>query len=177
MSPPAAPAAAKSLRLFSYFRSSASYRVRCALNYKAIPYEIVPVNLLNGEQFDSTYQNKNSSNLLPTLQVSGPDGAELTLTQSLAILEWLEEAPEVRNDAAPLLPSLRDDAVGRQKVRALASIVAADTQPIQNLRVLKKVKTDYGGEAGDWAGHWIRLGFGALEAEVAKVGSGVLAVC
>ena len=116
------------MKLYSYYRSSCSWRVRIALNLKEIPYEIIPVNLLKGEQNSSDYLKVNPSGLVPTLVLQ--NGSQLG--QSIAILEYLEEA----YPNSPLLPK---DPVERAKVRQAVMIVAADTQPLQNLRILQKL--------------------------------------
>lgn len=145
------------LTLHSYFRSSASYRVRIALNLKGLPFEYVPVHLLKGggEQRTPQYQALNPAQLVPTLV----DGA-LALSQSLAIMEYLEEIhPE-----PALLPA---DALGRARVRALAQSIACEIHPLNNLRVLQyleqELKLDEATRA-NWYRHWITLGFTAIEA-------------
>lgn len=142
------------LVLHGYFRSGTTYRVRLALNWKALEYDYVPVNLVQGAQSEPGFVSKNPQGLVPALEA---DGA--ILTQSPAILEWLEETfPD-----KPLLPS---DPLMRARVRAFAAAIGCDIHPIQNLRVMKKVKTDYGvGQDGaqGWARHWITTGFEALE--------------
>jgi maleylpyruvate isomerase len=140
--------------LHGYFRSGTSYRVRIALNLKGVEYDPAPVDLVAGAQGSADYSALNPQKLVPAL-VS--DGA--TLTQSPAILEWIEETwPE-----PPLLPG---DALTRARTRAFAAAVGCDIHPLQNLRVLNKVKSDYGQDqdgALDWARHWITTGFEALE--------------
>jgi maleylacetoacetate isomerase len=143
-----------SLILYDYWRSSASYRVRIALNLKGAAYERVPVNLLDGEQGDEAYRARNPQGLVPMLEA---DGARLT--QSLAIISWLDaHFPE-----PPLLPEYVDD---RAHVLALALTIAADIHPLNNLRVLKRLaKLGIEQEArDDWYRHWLREGFDALEA-------------
>lgn len=142
------------LVLHGYFRSGTTYRVRLALNWKGLDYDFLPVNLVEGEQSRPDYLARNPQGLVPALAADG-----VILTQSPAILEWLEEVfPE-----KPLLPS---DPVARARVRAFAAAIGCDIHPIQNLRVLKKVKADYGADqegAAAWARHWITTGFDALE--------------
>ncbi|MBV9882180.1 MAG: maleylacetoacetate isomerase [Sphingomonadaceae bacterium] len=143
-----------SLVLYDYWRSSASYRVRIALNLKGVSYETVPVNLLDGEQRDEAYRARNPQGLVPMLEA---DGAPLT--QSLAIAAWLDaHFPE-----PPLLPA---DAGDRAHVLSLALTIAADIHPLNNLRVLKRLaKLGVPQEArDDWYRHWVREGFEALEA-------------
>jgi len=142
------------LVLHGYFRSGTTYRVRLALNWKGLDYDFVPVNLVEGEQSRPDYLARNPQGLVPALEAD-----RVILTQSPAILEWLEEVfPD-----KPLLPS---DPVQRARVRAFAAAIGCDIHPIQNLRVLKKVKADYGADqegATAWARHWITTGFDALE--------------
>lgn len=144
------------MKLYTYFRSSAAYRVRIALHLKDIPYQAVPVHLLRdgGQQLQPSYRSVNPSALLPALD---DDGA--IVTQSLAVLEYLEET----HPATPLLPA---DALGRARVRALALTIACDIHPIGNLRVLKYLKQhlDIGEDAKlEWLQHWMREGFQTLE--------------
>jgi maleylpyruvate isomerase len=145
------------LKLYSYFRSSAAYRVRIALNLKGLPYEMVPVHLLRdgGQQKQADYVRLNPAQLVPTLL----DGAAV-LTQSLAILEYLEEA--YPNPPA-LLPA---DPIARARVRALALTVACEIHPINNLRVLQYLKNSLNlpeAERDSWYRHWVRAGFDTLE--------------
>ena len=150
------------MKLYTYFRSSAAYRVRIALNLKGLAYEAVPVHLLRdgGEQLRDAYRDVNPSALLPALVVD--DGA--TITQSLAIIEYLDEV----HPLAPLLPR---DALGRARVRALAQMVACDTHPLSNLRVLKYLKHTLHVEEeakNEWYRHWARVGLAAIEAHLAR---------
>ena len=151
---------ASDLVLYGYWRSTAAYRVRIALNLKGLAFENRPVHLVRGggEQHAPAYAALNPLELVPSLR----DG-ERTLTQSLAIMEYLDETrPE-----PPLLPA---DAEGRARVRALAQLVACDIHPLGNLRVLQYLERELGvGEAqrGAWSRHWIATGFAALEAMLA----------
>lgn len=118
------------MKLYSYFRSSAAYRVRIGLNLKSLAYETVPVHLVKNEQQSEDYLKLNRSALVPTLV----DG-DLTLSQSLSILEYLnEQYPETK-----LLPN---DVKERAKIRAFAQAIACDIHPLNNLRVLKYLKND-----------------------------------
>ncbi|WP_305805598.1 maleylacetoacetate isomerase [Stenotrophomonas sp. YIM B06876] len=145
-----------SLQLYSYWRSSAAYRVRIGLNLKQLAYTITPVHLVRdgGQQHQSDYAALNPQELVPTLR----HGA-LVLTQSLAILEYVDEVwPQ-----PALLPA---DAAGRARVRALAQLVACDIHPLNNLRVMKFFDGTWHvpqSEREDWTLHWMRAGFAALE--------------
>ncbi|MFM0375964.1 maleylacetoacetate isomerase (plasmid) [Paraburkholderia strydomiana] len=151
------------MKLYSYFRSSASYRVRIALNVKNLPYEYVPVHLVRdgGEQLKPEYRAVNVDGIVPTLI----DGHEV-MPQSLAIIEYLEEThPE-----PPLLPKAPAD---RAYVRSLALQVACEIHPLNNLRVLKYLKHTLRVEndAKDaWYRHWVDTGFATLEAHLASDG-------
>jgi maleylacetoacetate isomerase len=149
------------MKLYTYFRSSAAYRVRIALGLKGLPYEAVPVHLVKGggEQLKDEYRAVNPSALVPTFE----DG-EATITQSMAILEYLEET----HPAPALLPATP---LERARVRELAQLVACDIHPLNNLRVLRYlVRTLKVGDAAktEWYRHWIVEGFGALEAQLAR---------
>ena len=148
------------MKLYTYFRSSAAYRVRIALNLKGIGYDAVPVHLLRngGEQLSDAYRAVNPAMLLPALE----DDANV-IGQSLAIIEYLEET----QPQTPLLPA---DPASRARVRALALTVAADTHPLGNLRVLKYLTGEL--KVTDevklaWQQHWLRTGLSALEALLA----------
>ena len=145
------------LCLYSYWRSSAAYRVRIGLNLKGLPYDLVPVHLLRdgGEQHSDAFRDANPQQLVPVLQ-----HGQRMLRQSMAILEYLDEMwPE-----QPLLPATARD---RQRVRALAQLVACDIHPLNNLRVLQYFERDWGvpqAERDVWVRHWIAEGFNAFEA-------------
>ncbi|HEX8127315.1 MAG TPA: maleylacetoacetate isomerase [Allosphingosinicella sp.] len=145
-------------RLFDYFRSSACYRVRIALNLKGVDYEAVPVNLVEGGQKAPEYRAVNPQGLIPALEMDGR-----LLTQSLAIAEYLDSTrPEPR-----LVPADPADAA---HVRALALAVACDIHPLNNLRVLKYLSGPLGlpqEERDSWYGHWVGEGFAALESMAA----------
>ncbi|HEU4961009.1 MAG TPA: maleylacetoacetate isomerase [Sphingomonas sp.] len=141
--------------LYDYWRSSASYRVRIALNLKGVEYETRPVNLLAGEQRDAANRARNPQGLVPTLEADGT-----ALVQSLAIIDWLDSAfPEPR-----LVPA---DPLARAAALARALVIACDIHPLDNLRVLKRLESQFGADqaARDaWYRHWIAEGFAALEA-------------
>ena len=144
------------MKLYTFFRSSASYRVRIALNLKALNCEQVPIHLRRGggEQSSATYKAINPQALVPALEDAGR-----ILTQSLAIMEYLEE----RYPKPPLLPA---DPADRALVRSMALIIACEVHPIQNLRVLVHLKNNLKQSDDDlnfWARHWIDLGLSAFE--------------
>lgn len=149
------------LQLYSYFRSSASYRVRIALNLKGLPYEYVAVHLLKdgGQQHAADFQRINPAELVPALVDDGH-----AIGQSLAIMEYLDETcPE-----PALLPR---DALGRARVRALAQSIACEIHPMNNLRVLQYLEHDLMLDEATrvtWYRHWITLGFTAVEALLAN---------
>jgi len=147
--------------LYGYWRSSAVYRVRCALELKGLPYEVSPVSLIanGGEQLDETYRALNPMAELPTLAFVAPDGEPVALAQSVAILEYLEEVrPEV-----PLLPA---DPVARARVRQIVEGINSGIHPLQNLKVLKELTARFGTDLAaneDWIRHWTGRGFAGLE--------------
>ena len=148
------------LRLYTYFRSSAAYRVRIALALKGLAYESVPVHLLRdgGEQHQSAYRALNPAGLVPALQDNGA-----TITQSVAILEYLEE---LHPEPALLPPSALD----RARVRALAQAVACDIHPLNNLRVLNYLTGQLqvsDAQRTAWMHHWMALGLEAIEQQLA----------
>jgi maleylpyruvate isomerase len=149
--------------LHDYFRSSAAYRVRIALNLKGLEYQRRFVHLRKGEQRAPEYRKHNPQGLLPTLEVDGHE-----LTQSLAIIEYLDET----HPAPPLLPK---DPADRAFVRAVALLIACDIHPIDNLRVLQYLANTLAVEEpkrDDWYRHWIREGFDALEPMLAARATG-----
>lgn len=140
------------ITLYDYWRSSAAYRVRMALNILGLAYGSVPVDLVKGEQRGSENLSRNPQGLVPTLEIDG-----LRLTQSLAILEYLNET------RGGVLPT---DAPGRARVRALSYAVAMEIAPVCNLSVRQHVAQLTGGSpsADDWSRHYITKGLAALEA-------------
>ncbi|WP_425543652.1 maleylacetoacetate isomerase [Rhodanobacter caeni] len=148
------------LTLYGYWRSSAVYRVRIALNLKRLDYHYRPLHLLRdgGEQHGADYRALNPQQLIPCLL----DG-DRAITQSLAIMEYLDETfPE-----PALLPA---DSRGRARVRELAMAVACDIHPLGNLRVLQRLEAQFGADdvqRAEWSRHWIATGFDALEAMLA----------
>ncbi len=146
------------MKLYGYWRSSATYRVRIALHLKQVPFEIVPVNLLASEQLGAGYRHVNPQGLVPTLV----DGAH-TIHQSLAILEYLDEC----YPAPPLLPETPAE---RARVRALAALVACDVHPLQNTRVgayLVDVLGVSEEQRATWMRHWMAEGLAAFERLIA----------
>jgi maleylacetoacetate isomerase len=148
------------VKLYSYFRSSAAYRVRIAFNLKGLSYETVPIHLQKegGQQLKPDYRVINPQMRVPTLEV---DSGEL-LTQSLAIIEYLDEV----HPRPPLLPP---DPVDRAQVRAVAQLIACDIHPLNNLAPLRYLKNELGQDQAKidaWYHHWVLAGFDAIEAMV-----------
>jgi maleylacetoacetate isomerase len=142
------------MKLYGYFRSSAAFRLRIALNLKGLDYDNAFIHLRRGDQAQPDFRGVNPQGLVPVLEVDGQ-----VLSQSLPIIEYLDEThPE-----PPLLPP---DAAGRARVRGLAAIVACDIHPINNLRVLRYLQRPLGHDHAaieTWYNHWIAEGFAALE--------------
>jgi maleylacetoacetate isomerase len=151
------------MKLYNYFRSSASYRVRIALALKGIDYEYKSVHLAKNEQFNESYAAVSASRLVPLLQ----DG-DTRVTQSLAIIEYLDEThPE-----PPLLPR---DAAGRARVRSLAYDIACEIHPLNNLRVLRYLVRDLKLSEDDkdrWYRHWVETGLETVERQLADPRTG-----
>jgi maleylacetoacetate isomerase len=144
------------MKLYDYYRSTASYRVRIALNFKDISYELLPVHLINngGEQHQADYLALNPQGLVPTLDENGH-----ILSQSLAIIEYLE-------DICPAPPILPSNPLARAQVRSLALIIACDIHPLNNLRVLEQLKQEFNAnenQVNGWYHHWLKKGFDAIE--------------
>ena len=149
------------MKLYGYFRSSAAYRCRIAFNLKGLRPEFVSIHLREGKQRAPDFLKLNPQGLVPALEVDGR-----VLTQSLAIIEWLDET----HPKPAFLPA---DALDRAHVRALALSIAADIHPLQNLRVLKHLKTEYDQDQAGldrWCRHWIEGGLAAFEATVVNSG-------
>jgi maleylacetoacetate isomerase len=144
------------MKLYDYYRSTACYRVRIALNIKNIHYEKIPVHLIDngGEQHSIEYHQVNAQELVPSLEANGQ-----IINQSLAIIDYLEEIfPEI-----PLLPHIILDKI---QVRSLALLVACDIHPLNNLRVLERLKKQFKADETDireWYHHWLKIGFDAFE--------------
>lgn len=148
------------MKLYNYFRSSASFRVRIALALKGLQYDYVPVHLAKGEQKQPEFAALMPEGLVPMLET----GDGLRLTQSMAIIEYLDET----HPQPALLPA---DAAGRARVRALSQIVACEIHPLNNLRVLKYLVNDLKASddaKNDWYKHWVRLGLQSYEARLAE---------
>jgi maleylacetoacetate isomerase len=148
-----------SIKLYGYWRSTASYRVRIALNLKQVDYQYIPVHLVKngGEQHSDSYASLNPAELVPTFVDEDED---IILNQSLAIIEYLDER---FTDKPRLIPPHTTE---RARVRALAQDIACEIQPVGNLRVLNALKAHYGADqkqVAKWASHWITEGFNGIE--------------
>ncbi|WP_394728582.1 maleylacetoacetate isomerase [Altererythrobacter sp. GH1-8] len=151
------------MRLFGYYRSSTTYRLRIALELKGIDYEYVPVNLLTSEQKSEGFTSRNPFGSVPMLEADGRDRA-----QSMAQLEWLEEAYPKR----PLLPSSIED---RYTARELTYAIATETHAPNNLQVLKYLKAEFAATQDQieaWYRHWLARTFGPVEERLAQHGTG-----
>lgn len=147
------------MKLYGFFRSSAAFRVRIALNLKGLAYDAVSIHLRRNDQAKPDYHGVNPQGLVPALEIDGQ-----TLIQSLAIIEYLDEI----HPDPPLLPQTPGE---RARVRALADIVACDIHPINNLRVLRYLTHSFArseSDIGAWYNHWIEAGFQALEVLLAE---------
>jgi maleylacetoacetate isomerase len=151
------------VKLYTYFRSSAAFRVRIALNLKGLDYQPTFVHLAKGEHRKPEYAAVNPQALVPTLEENGR-----LLTQSLAILEYLEET----HPQPPLLPQ---DPFARARVRSLALLIACEIHPLNNLRTLRHLKNSLGQseeQVNGWYRHWVADGLAKLEAELQNPGTG-----
>ncbi|RZI96766.1 MAG: maleylacetoacetate isomerase [Variovorax sp.] len=156
------------MKLHNYFRSSASFRVRIALNLKGLDYEYLPVHIARGEHLAGSYAAVSADHLVPLLEEDASEGGE-RFSQSMAIIEYLDEVhPE-----PPLLPR---DPVGRAHVRALSQSIACEIHPVNNLRVLKylvrELKLDEAAKNA-WYRHWVREGLEAFERQLAQKPAGI----
>ena len=153
------------LRLYNYWRSSASYRVRIGLGWKGLAYDYVAIDIVRGGtdgtggQHDADYRARNPMGQVPVLELTEDDGHALRLVQSLAILEYLDE----RWPTPPLLPANRAD---RAQARALAEIINAGIQPLQNLPTLAQV-AKLGGDRTAWVAGFVHRGLAAFDAQAA----------
>jgi maleylacetoacetate isomerase len=148
------------MKLYSYFRSSAAFRVRIALNLKEVDYDYLPVNLLQQEQKGGAYLNENPQGLVPALEV---DSGEV-LAQSVAIIEWLEE-----NHPQPAL--LPGDALQRARIRSMVNSICCDVHPLCNMAVTNYLSLNLGAgqaETLQWYTTWMHRGFQAIEKVLAK---------
>ncbi len=143
------------IKLYTYWRSTAAYRVRIALNLKGIDYQSIPVHLVKdgGEQHKAEFKALNPQGLVPVLVTEGGE----VINQSMAIMEYLETT-------YPDISILPIDAIGQAKTRAMAQMIVSDIHPLNNLRVLKMLKNTWNQTQVDvWYAHWIHQGFSALE--------------
>lgn len=148
-----------SLKLYGYWRSSATYRVRIAMNLKGLDYEYIPVHLVKdgGEQHKAQYHALNPNHLVPTFV---DDDEDIFLSQSMSIIEYIDER---YHDVNPLLPSHK---VERARIRSIAQDLSCDIQPLGNLRVLNYLRSELDAndeQVNEWAKEWITRGFDGIE--------------
>lgn len=149
------------MKLYTYFRSSSSFRVRIALNLKGLDYDPAFIHLVKGEQKTADYQGVNPQGLVPALEVDGD-----VLSQSIAIIEYLE-------DCYPDTPLLPMGALARARVRSMVNLVTAEIQPLNNISVLHYLKSPLGHDQAavdKWYDHWVKRGFTALEEMTKRYG-------
>src|ERR1700710_2185301 len=158
------------VHLHTYFRSSCSARIRTAANLKGIPLEYTFINLLKNEQSSPSYTSNNPSASVPTLSLTDKNGDKIVVRQSIAILEFFEE---YYADKPALLPPT-NDYIRRARVRELVNIIASDTQPPTNLRILKRIKS-LGGDSAAWAKELMTAGLEAYD-KLAEKYSGLYSV-
>lgn len=148
------------MKLYGYWRSGATYRLRNALNLKGLSYEIIPVDLRAGEQHAAAFRAKNPLGLVPALELAGGH----VLTNSEAIIAFVDEV----HQKPPLAP---ENPIERAHVRAFCATIGADVQPLGNLRVLKYLKAELGADdaaAAKWTANWITAAFAVLEPQAAQ---------
>lgn len=150
------------MKLYDYYRSTACYRVRIALNLKNISYDKLTVHLVNngGEQHSEQYIQLNPQSLVPTLDENGH-----IIHQSLAIIEYI-------NDISPTPPLLPSAPFARSKARSLALMIACDLHPLNNLRVLNQLRAQFNASETaitEWMHHWFKIGFDAIESTLQKI--------
>jgi maleylacetoacetate isomerase/maleylpyruvate isomerase len=146
------------MRLHNYFRSGTSFRVRIALHLKGLPYDYVPVNLLRGEHREEAYRAISPDGLVPLLELEVAS-EPIRLTQSMAIIEYLEEA----YPTPPLMPA---DCLGRARVRAMAQTIACEVHPVNNQRILQylgRAMQASDAQRTEWYNHWVTVGLQAYE--------------
>lgn len=152
------------MKLYGFFRSGTSHRLRIALNLKGIAYEQVPIDLRTERHLTAEYKAINPQQLVPSLDT----GAALMMTQTPAIIEWLEES-------FPTPPLLPGDALARAQIRALTALVGCDIHPVNNRRILETLRHKFGADdaaVNDWCASWIADGFDGYEALLESYGRG-----
>ncbi len=148
------------MKLHNYFRSSASYRVRIALNLKGLPFEYIPVQIAKGENREEPFASMSADRLVPLLEIDGT-----RLSQSMAIIEFLD-------DKYPTPALLPQDALDKARVRTLSQMIACEIHPLNNLRVLRYLVHDMKASddaKNDWYRHWVRVGLEAFERQLEQL--------